>query len=101
MKNLYLFGILPFIVLTSWGNLLEPIEDLAYNLVGNPLVMGAIIFIFITFFSLLLFIPFEAMVVIWVPTSFLMMIFIPVLRLVLGVLLGLLIGIGLLKWLRR
>jgi hypothetical protein len=88
-------------VLTAWSDLLGPIESMVNDMIGNPLIIGAVIFLWITFIALLMFIPFEAMIVIWVPLTFLVGYWIPSLRIILGIMLGILIGLGLIKWIRR
>lgn len=90
-----------FLVLLLLDNLIDTFADLSNNLVTNPLLIGVIIFLFFTMFALFLFIPFGGLVVIEIPVLFLVFEYIPALRIVVGVLLGLLIGLGLLKWIRR
>lgn len=97
MMSLLLF--LP--VFTTYGDLLNPINNMVNDMIGNPVIIGAMVFLWITFIGMLLFIPFEAMIVIWVPLTFLVGYWIPSLRIILGIMLGLLIGIGLIKWVQR
>ena len=90
-----------YIVLSIWDSLINPFVYLAENLIGNPLLIGVVIFMFFTFFGLLMFIPMEAMVVIWIPTSFIVAIYIPPIQIIVGILVGILVGLALLKWVRR
>jgi hypothetical protein len=94
-----LMGLMVF--LTTWSDLAAPFDTLAGDLIGSPLLIGGIVVIFISFFAMLLALPFEAMVVVWIPTGFLAIAFIPELRIVMGICLGFIIGIGLVKWVRR
>jgi len=89
------------IVMATFNDLLTPINSMVNDMIGNPLIIGAVVFLWITFIAMLLFIPFEAMVVIWVPLVFLVGYWIPTLRIILGIMLGILIGLGLIKWVRR
>lgn len=88
-------------VVLSWDGFLEPLTNMMHDLLGNPLLIGATIFIIVTFFAMMLLIPFEALVVIWIPTIALLWIFIPGLQIVLGICIGFIIGLGLVKWFRR
>jgi hypothetical protein len=92
---------IPYILFTVWNNLTDPINSMVTDMIGNPLIIGATVFLWITFIAMILFIPFEAMIVIWVPLTFLVGIWIPSLRIILGIMLGILIGLGLVKWIRR
>ena len=94
-------SLLPLTLMTIWDELINPFSDLANNLLGSPLLIGLTIFLFITFFALLMFIPFEALIVIEIPTLFVVFHYIPQLQMIIGILFGLLIGMGLLKWVRR
>jgi len=92
---------MPYYLFATFGNLLDPLNTMINDMIANPLIIGAIVFLWITFIALLLFIPFEAMIVIWVPLTFLVGFWIPGLRIILGIMLGILIGLGLIKWIRR
>ncbi len=87
--------------MVDWSSFLQPINDMMTDLFGSPLLIGGMVFIFITFFSMMFLIPFEALVVIWIPTIVLLWFWIPQLQIVLGICLGFIIGLGLLKWVRR
>lgn len=71
------------------------------GIIQNPMMMGAMILLFLSFFAFLLMLPFEAFLVVEIPTLFATFTFIPMLRPVIGILFGFAIGIGLLKWVRR
>mgnify|MGYP006308539019 CR=1 FL=1 len=90
-----------FIIMTIWDTLIDPFVFMAEEIIMNPMLIGAIIFIFFTMFGLLMFIPIEVMVVIWIPLSLLIAIWIPALQIVVALMFGLLVGLGLLKWVRR
>lgn len=92
---------LPIIVMSIWDTLIDPFVYLADNVVAHPILLGVIVFLFITMFGLLMFIPIEAMVVIWIPVTFFVANYIPALQIVVAVMFGFLIGLGLLKWVRR
>lgn len=91
----------PLVLMSIWDTLIDPFVYLAENVIGHPVLIGVIIFLFITMFGLLMFIPIECLVVIWIPVSYVVAIWIPPLQIVVAVMIGLLIGLGLLKWVRR
>ena len=91
---------LSFIVFNIWETITNMFSNFADQVIGNPLLIGILFFLFIFFFCCVLFIPFEAMVVIFIQTCFVIAIWIPVLQLVCAILVGLTIGLGLLKWVR-
>ena len=91
---------LSFIVFNIWETITNMFSNFADQVIGNPLLIGILFFLFIFFFCCVLLIPFEAMVVIFIPTCFVIAIWIPVLQLVCAILVGLTIGLGLLKWVR-
>jgi hypothetical protein len=71
------------------------------QLLGSPLIIGILVFMFIMFFALVCLVPFEALVVIMIPTCFLVAVWIPMLQWICALLIGLTIGIGILKWIRK
>lgn len=85
----------------DFSTFMQPIVNMLYDILGNPALIGATIFLFVTLFMMMLFIPFEAMVVIWIPLTAALWFYIPVLRIILGICLGFVIGLGLIKWFRR
>jgi len=87
-------------LLVAWTNLTEPLKDGLVNIVGDPLLAGLVILLFIIMFGLFLSIPFSALLVIFVPLSFIL-ISIPELRIIGGITVGILIGMALIKWVRR
>lgn len=89
------------IVLSIWDSFVDPFVYLANNIIGHPLLIGVIIFLFITMFGLLMFIPYEAMVVIWIPTCYVVAVWIQEIQIVVAIMIGIIIGLGLLKWVRR
>jgi hypothetical protein len=91
---------LPLVVLI-WDGIVNALGNMSTELIGNPLLIGAIIFLFILTFALALLIPFEGLVVIMIPTTYLIYEHIPPLRIIVGILIGFVIGLGLLKWIRR
>lgn len=92
---------LPLIVMSIWDTLIDPFVYLADNIIMNPILLGVIVFLFFTMFALLMYIPIEAMVVIWIPVTFFVATWIPALQIVVAVMFGFLVGLGLLKWVRR
>lgn len=88
-------------LMVSSGGFLAPFEDLADNIIGNPLLIGAIIFLFFLMFAMYLRLPFTAVVIIMIPVSFLTFKYIPELRLVLAIMIAILVGLGLIKWTRK
>lgn len=92
---------IPFIVMSIWDMLIDPFVDLSENLLGNPLLIGAVILLFFIMFMLVLFIPFEAQVTIYIPMFFIVFEYIPSLRIVIAIIVGIGIGLGLIKWVRR
>jgi len=91
----------PFVVLTIWDSLVNPFSSLADDLIGNPMLIGAVVFMFFILFMLVLFIPFEGMVVCLIPMFFIVFTWIPQLRIVVAIVVGIGIGLGLIKWVRR
>lgn len=91
----------PFIVMTIWDSLIDPFGQLANDLLGSPLLIGITILMFFILFMTLLLIPFEAMVVPLIPTFFIVFTYIPQLRIIVGICVGIGIGLGLIKWVRR
>lgn len=91
----------PLVVMSIWDTLINPFVYLVEHLIGHPALIGVVIFLFFTMFALLMFIPIECLVVIWIPVSYIVAIYIPPIQIVVAVMLGLLIGLGLLKWVRR
>ena len=89
------------IVMSIWDSLIDPFIYLTEEIIGNPLLIGVVFFLFITMIGLLMFIPIEAMVVVWIPTCFVVGSFIPSLQIVVGVMLGIVVGLAIIKWVRR
>lgn len=85
----------------NWSSLSAPFEDLATNLIGSPVLIGILVFLFFLLLMLVAKFDFETMVVVLVPVMFIVFFWIEQLRIIIGILLGILIGIGLLKWYRR
>lgn len=85
----------------NWSSITAPFEDIAENLIGNPLLIGGIVLLFFVLIVLASRIGFESMMVIMIPVLFLVFIWIPALQIIVGIMIGVLIGIGLLKWIRR
>jgi hypothetical protein len=72
----------------------------AEETLGSPMLIGILIFMFIFFFAMVLLIPFEALVVIMIPTCFLVAVWFPPLQLACAILVGLTIGLGLVKFIK-
>lgn len=86
---------------TNWSSLLYPFENMSNELISEPMLIGAIIFLFFLMFALVLYLPFSAVVVVMMPTLYVVFEYIEPLRIVVGILVGLLVGLGLLKWVKR
>jgi hypothetical protein len=78
----------------------DKFSQFANQVIGNPLLIGILVFLFIFFLCSVLLIPFEAMVIIFIPACFIIALWIPLLQLVCAILVGITIGLGLLKWIR-
>lgn len=89
-----------FIVMDIWSTLAENFGRFGDEVLGSPMLIGIIIFLFIFFFMAVLFIPFEAMAVIFVPTCFAIAVWIPAMQLAAAIIISIIIGLGLLKWIR-
>lgn len=85
----------------AWNELLDPIGENLADMIGNPLLIGLIILLFFSMFALFLLIPFSALIVIEIPLCFMVFEWIPQLRPVIGIMVGILIGMALIKWVRR
>jgi len=95
-------NLLSWIVLAvNWSSITQPFADMGTDLIGQPALMGLIILLFFMLFALTLYIPFEGVVVIMMPTLSLVFVYIPPLKIVVAVLVGLMIGMALIKWVRR
>lgn len=88
-------------VFDFWTTIMGLFGNFANETLGSPMLIGVIVFMFIMFFCLVLLIPFEALVVVMIPTCLLVALWIPVLQGVCALLVGLTIGMGLLKWIQR
>ena len=91
----------PLIVMAIFDNLTQPFETLSNELIGNPILIGATILIFVLMFALLMLVPYEAMAVVMIPTCYAVFEYIPQLRIIVAIVVGFIIGFGLLKWVRR
>lgn len=89
-----------FILLNIWDTFGTMFGQFADEVIGNPLLIGVLVFLFIFFFCSVLLIPMEAMVVIFIPTSLVIALWLPVLQLIIAILISIVIGVGLLKWIR-
>ena len=92
---------LPSIVMLEWNELLEPVAESLADMIGNPLLIGLIVLLFFSMFALFLLIPFSALLVIEIPLCFVVFEWVPQLRPVVGIMVGILIGMALIKWVRR
>jgi len=90
-----------FFIVAIFDSIIESFEYLGNELLGNPLLIGAVIFLFFIMLMMLLLLPFEVMVVAMIPLGFGVFEFIPQLRLIFAILAGIVIGLGLIKWYRR
>lgn len=93
--------LLSFVLAVNWSSITQPFADMGTDLIGQPALIGLIILLFFMMFALVLYIPFEGVVCVMIPTLFLVFTFIAPLRIVVAVLVGLMIGMALIKWVRR
>ena len=88
-------------VVMVFDTIIQQFEYLGNNLIGNPLLIGALIMLFFVLMMLVLFFPFEAMVVILIPLGFVVFNYIAGLRVIFAIMCGIAIGLGLIKWYKR
>jgi len=67
------------------------------DIVGNPMLIGLLLLIFFVFFIIALRISFDIAIVSFIPIMFIVSVFVEPLRLIFLIVLGLLIGIGVLR----
>lgn len=92
---------LAFVLAINWSNIAQPFADMGDDLIGMPSLIGLIILLFFLMFALVLYIPFEGVVAVMMPTLYLVFHFISPLRIVVAIMVGLMIGMALIKWVRR
>jgi len=90
-----------YIFLASLNTLAEQVGENLGEIIGSPLLVGLILVLFFTMFAMFLLIPFSALICIEIPLCFLVFEWIPTLRPVVGIMIGILIGLALVKWIRR
>jgi len=94
-------ALVTFVLAVNWSSITQPFADMGTDLIGQPALMGLIILLFFLMFALILYLPMEAVVCIMMPTLYLVFTFIPPLKIVVAVMVGLMIGMALIKWVRR
>lgn len=77
------------------------IEELLFTLIGSPLIIGLIVGLLFFSFMIAVRVNWAAGVVCFVPVSFLVFEFIPMGKIVFGLLWGVVFGLALLKLMRR
>lgn len=73
------------------------IFDMFLGMLGNPLNLGIFIFVILMSFGIFMRLGGDAMLVIMIPTMFVVFAFIPQLRLIIGIGIGIMFGIAILK----
>ena len=94
-------ALVTFVLAINWSSITQPFADMGTDLIGQPALIGLIILLFFMMFALILYIPFEGVVCILMPTLALVFVYIPPLKIVVAVMVGLMIGMALIKWVRR
>lgn len=94
-------ALLFFIMDVNWSSITQPLIDMGTDLIGQPSLIGLIVLLFFFLFALVLYIPFEGVVCIMIPTLYLVFDKLSPLRIVVAVMVGLMIGMALVKWVRR
>ena len=94
-------ALVTFVLAVNWSSITQPFADMGTDLIGQPALIGLIVLLFFLMFALILYLPFEAVVCIMMPTLFLVFLYIPPLKIVVAVMVGLMIGMALIKWVRR
>jgi len=88
-------------IVANWDGLMNPINDMLNGLFGNPLLIGLVGLLFFLMIILTLKITFIAMTTIMFPLLFIVFMSVPQLQIIIGIMVGILIGLGLVKWVRR
>lgn len=78
----------------------QMIYDMMMGMFGNPLSIGIFLFCIFMAFAIFMRLGSDAMLVMMIPTLFAVFVFIPQLRLIIGLGIGMLIGIAILKTIR-
>jgi len=88
----------PLMAVSSyWTNTSDQFMNGLMDIVGNPMLIGLLILIFFVFFIIALRISFDLAIVSFIPIMFIVSVFVEPLRLIFLIVLGLLIGIGVLR----
>lgn len=97
MNTTYLF---PFIVMAT-SDIFGEIYETMHALFGSDLILGAIIFLFFLVFTLVLGLGMVIGSVVLIPAMFLIFDYIPDMRIFVAIFLGLIVGLGLHKFINR
>jgi len=89
------------VVFASISNIADSIMNMLYDIAGSPLIIALIFLLFIISLALVLGFRFPSLLVVIIPAFFLIFAMIPGLRIIVGIMLGILIGLGLIQWIRR
>jgi len=90
-----------FVLAINWSSITQPFADMGTDLIGQPALMGLIMLLFFLMFALILYIPFEGVVAVMMPTLYIVFIYIKPLKIVVALMVGFMIGMALLKWIRK
>jgi len=94
-------NIMSFVLAINWSSITQPFADMGTDLIGQPALMGLIMLLFFLMFALILYIPFEGVVAVMMPTLYIVFIYIKPLKIVVALMVGFMIGMALLKWIRK
>ena len=88
-------------IVMNWDGIMNPIGDMFNGIFGSPLLVGLVGLLFFLMIALALKINFDSMVVVMIPVLFVVFGTVPQLQIIVGIMMGVLIGLGLIKWFRR
>ena len=95
-----MMSIMPFIVMAT-GDIFHEIYESMSTLFGSDLILGAMIFLFFLVFTLVLGLGMIIGSVVLIPAMFLIFDYVPDLRIFVAMFLGLIVGLGLHKFINR
>jgi len=99
MNKNYIFSI--GLIVLSMGDVFSEIHDSFATLLGSDLLLGALIFLFFLVFTLILGLGMLVGSVVLLPAMFLVFEFVPDLKIIVAIFAGLLVGLGLHKFINR
>lgn len=97
MQSMYLF----MVIMTIFDDFTDPISDTFHQIFGSELLLGIFVFIIIMILVFIFGLGFIVGSVVFIPAMFLVFGFIPSGRIILAIILGLFVGLGLHRLMRR